>query len=102
MASLEGFFKALFIENYAQVGIDKWVTNEFLIFEMGQAFTWVEFKAFLKDIFYGIWISTDWQLSVERVSLTNDSADISYQNEGDFIYPDPDNPGQRIKERHVA
>ncbi|MDG2461435.1 MAG: hypothetical protein P8M73_11190 [Luminiphilus sp.] len=101
MASLEGFFEALSVENYAQGRIDKWVTDDFLIFEMGKAFTWTEFKAFLDGASYGMWISTDWKLSDERVSLTDDSAHISYQNEGEFVYPDPDNPGQRIKERNV-
>jgi hypothetical protein len=48
MASLEGFFKALSVEKYARGGFDKWVIDDFLIFEMGKALPGWSFRLFLK------------------------------------------------------
>ena len=100
LATLNGFFRALSVENYPNPAISDWITDDFLIFEMGEAFTWTRFQSFLEGAGYGGWISTDWQFSDLRVSLAGQAAHISYVNEGNFIYPDADNPGKRLQERN--
>jgi hypothetical protein len=101
MATLLGFFDALSVENYPSPNIQDWVTDDFLIFEMGQAFSWDDFSAFLAEASYDTWVSTEWRLSDARVSLSDGAAHISYVNRGEFVYPDPDNPGQQLKESNM-
>ena len=80
--------------------MEDWITDDFLIFEMGEVFTWPSFQAFLAGAGYADWISTDWQFSELRVSVSGQAAHISYVNEGEFIYPDPANPEGRLRERN--
>ena len=101
MATLLGFFDALSVENYPHSNMQDWVTDDFLIFEMGQAFSWDDFAVFLAEASYDTWVSTEWRLSEARVSLTDGAAHISYVNRGEFVYPDPDNPGQQLKESNM-
>ena len=101
MATLLGFFDALSVENYPHSNMQDWVTDDFLIFEMGQAFSWDDFAAFFAEASYDTWVSTEWRLSEARVSLTEGAAHISYVNRGEFVYPDPDNPGQQLKESNM-
>lgn len=101
MASLRGFFTALSVENYPDPKMKDRITDDFLIFEMGKAFSWERFQYFLNDAGYSAWTSTRWQFSEARVSLSGSSAHVSYVNTGEFVYPDPDNPGQALRERNV-
>ena len=98
VATLEGFFAAFSVEHYPNPDIHQWITEDFLIFEMGEAFDWPRFEAFLENAGYADWISTDWQFSDIRVNVTSDAAHISYVNEGVFVYPDPENTEQRLRE----
>jgi hypothetical protein len=101
MAALEGFFNALSVENYPNPGIKNWITEDFLIFEMGKSFSWERFQAFLDEAGYSAWTSTRWEFSEARVSLSGNSAHISYVNTGKFVYPDPANSGRALLERNV-
>ena len=96
--TLEGFFAAFSVEHYPNPEIHDWITDDFLIFEMGQAFDWASFGAFLDDAGYANWLSTEWRFSDIRVSLSGGAAHISYVNEGEFVYPDPENPNQLLRE----
>ena len=98
VATLEGFFAAFSVENYPNPEIHEWITEDFLIFEMGEAFDWPRFEGFLDSAGYANWLSTDWQFSDIRVSVSSDAAHISYVNEGVFVYPDPDNTEQLLRE----
>ena len=69
VATLEGFFAAFSVEHYPNPSMDDWITDDFLIFEMGEIFTWGSFQAFLAGAGYADWISTDWQFSELRVSV---------------------------------
>ena len=100
VATLEGFFAAFSVEHYPNPSMGDWITDDFLIFEMGEVFTWPSFQAFLAGAGYADWISTDWQFSELRVSVSGQAAHISYVNEGEFIYPDPANPEGRLRERN--
>ena len=66
MSTLLGFFDALSVENYPHSNMQDWVTDDFLIFEMGQAFSWDDFSAFLAEASYDTWVSTEWRLSEAR------------------------------------
>ena len=98
VATLEGFFAALSAEHYPNPDMYQWITEDFLIFEMGEAFDWPRFEGFLESAGYANWLSTDWQFSDIRVSVTSDSAHISYANEGVFVYPDPENTEHLLRE----
>ena len=100
VATLEGFFAAFSVEHYPNPSMGDWITDDFLIFEMGEVFTWPSFQEFLAGSGYADWISTDWQFSDLRVSVSAHAAHISYVNEGEFIYRDPANPEGRLRERN--
>ena len=74
VATLEGFFAAFSVEHYPNPSMDDWITDDFLIFEMGEVFTWPSFQDFLAGEGYADWISTDWQFSELRVSLSGQAA----------------------------
>lgn len=101
VATLEGFFQALSVEHYPNPKIHDWVTEDFLIFEMGEAFDWPRFQAFLDSAGYANWVSTDWRFSDLRVSVSPGSAHISYVNKGEFIYPDPADATQMLREQNM-
>ena len=44
--TLESFFSALSVENYGNGDLENIVTDDFVIFEMGQRFTLPQFKEF--------------------------------------------------------
>ena len=96
--TLEGFFAAFSVEHYPNPEIHKWITDDFLIFEMGEAFDWESFGAFLEAAGYADWLSTEWRFSDIRVSLSEGAAHISYVNEGEFVYPDPKDRNQLLRE----
>jgi len=101
MVTLQGFFDALSVEHYPNPRMNDWITHDFLIFEMGTSFSWARFQDFLNQAGYGTWTSTKWRFSEVRVSSAEYSAHISYVNTGEFVYPDPDAPGQSLIERNV-
>ena len=47
---------------------------------------------------YADWLSTEWRFSDIRVSLSEGAAHISYVNEGEFVYPDPEDRNQLLRE----
>ena len=47
LGTLEAFFSALSVENYGNGDLETLITDDFVIFEMGQRFTLEEFKEFL-------------------------------------------------------
>lgn len=101
LAVLAGFFDALSVENYPSDEMNRWISADFMIFEMGQAFSWPDFQAFLSSAGYGNWLSTDWQFSDIKVSLDEHSAHLSYVNTGQFIYPDVSDPSLTMREDNV-
>lgn len=100
-AALAGFFNALSVENYPRDAMDRWITDDFVIFEMGQAFSWPQFQTFLSGAGYANWLSTDWQFSDIKISLDERSAHLSYVNTGQFIYPDPGDASMTTREENV-
>ena len=92
MKTLEAFFSALSVEAYGNGDLEALVTDDFVIFEMGQRFTLSEFKAFLASANYADWHATDWVISNYTVTSDQSSAHIFYQNDGVFLFPGSDKP----------
>ena len=80
ITTLESFFSALSVENYGNGDLEKIVTDDFVIFEMGQRFTLPEFKEFLASANYTDWVSTRWVLSNHTITSAHESSHIFYQN----------------------
>ena len=76
-----------------------WITDDFLIFEMGEVFTWRSLRCFTKRATQTGSASTG-NLRVSGQCVSGQAAHISYVNEGEFIYPDPANPEGRLRERN--
>ena len=83
ISKLNQFFELLDLEVYQKENISKILTNHFHIFEMGKAWNMDEFDEFIQEASKTT-ISTDWVLSNYVVSLDENSAHISYVNDGVF------------------
>ena len=83
IAKLNQFFELLDLEVYQKENISKILTNDFHIFEMGKAWNMDEFDEFIQEASKTT-ISTDWILSNYVVSIDENSAHISYVNDGVF------------------
>ena len=83
ISKLNQFFELLDLEVYQKENISKILTNDFHIFEMGKAWNMDEFDEFIQEASKTT-ISTDWVLSNYVVSLDENSAHISYVNDGVF------------------
>ena len=83
ISKLNQFFNLLDIEIYQKEEILTILTDDFQIFEMGKAWDMDEFDEFLQEA-SKITVSTDWVLSNYVVSIDDNSAHISYVNDGVF------------------
>jgi len=90
---LNQFFELLDFKVYKKENISQILTDDFQIFEMGKPWDMDEFDVFINDASKTT-ISTYWTLSDYKVSIDDNSAHISYVNNGVFsttnnetIYP---------------
>ena len=83
ISKLNQFFNLLDIEIYQKEKILTILTDDFQIFEMGKAWDMNEFDEFLQDASKTT-VSTNWVLSNYVVSIDDNSAHISYVNDGVF------------------
>ena len=83
ISKLNQFFNLLDIEIYQKEKILTILTDDFQIFEMGKAWDMNEFDEFLQEASKTT-VSTDWVLSNYVVSIDDNSAHISYVNDGVF------------------
>ena len=74
------------------------MTDDFIIYEMGDKFTLNEFTDFIESAGFLGWESTEWFLSDFTISIDNNSAHASYLNIGVFVYPNPYAPEILLKE----
>lgn len=95
---INSFFNALNIKNYDKKLLKQKVTNDFVIFEMGDKFTLDEFTNFIELSGFLEWDSTEWILSDFKISIDSSSAHVSYLNTGTFVYPNPYKEGITLKE----
>ena len=101
LGTLEAFFSALSVENYGNGDLETIITDDFIIFEMGQRFTLKEFKEFLASANYANWLSTKWSISNYTITSSNDSAHIFYQNNGVFVFPSEDMPKKLTQQKNM-
>ena len=83
ISKLSQFFELLDLEFYEKDKVSTVITSDFLIFEMGKAWNMDEFDEFIQEA-SNTTISTDWVLSNYVVSIDDNSAHISYVNDGVF------------------
>lgn len=83
ISKLNQFFELLDLEVYEKEKVSTVITDDFLIFEMGKAWNMDEFDEFIEEA-SNTTISTDWVLSNYEVSIDDNSAHISYVNDGVF------------------
>ena len=99
--ALNKFFDALSIDNYENGALENQVTDDFIIFEMGQRFTLAQFKTFLASANYKNWKSTQWTISDATVTSVNGMTHISYKNTGVFVFPSQDSSTKLTEQRNI-
>ena len=83
IAKVNQFFELLDIEVYKKEKVLTILTNDFQIFEMGKSWDMNEFDEFLQEASKTT-IKTDWVLTDFVVSIDENSAHVSYVNDGIF------------------
>jgi len=83
IAKVNHFFELLDIEVYKKEKVLTILTNDFQIFEMGKSWDMNEFDEFLQEASKTT-ITTDWVLTDFVVSIDENSAHVSYVNDGIF------------------
>lgn len=99
--ALNKFFDALSVDNYESGALENQVTDDFIIFEMGQRFTLAQFKTFLASANYENWKSTQWTISDATVTSGNGMTHISYKNTGVFVFPSKDSSTKLTEQRNI-
>jgi len=99
--ALNKFFDALSVDNYESGALENQVTDDFMIFEMGQRFTLAQFKTFLASANYKNWKSTRWTISDATVTSVNGMTHISYKNTGVFVFPSQDSSPGLTEQRNI-
>ena len=99
--ALNKFFDALSVDNYQSGALENQVTDDFIIFEMGQRFTLAQFKTFLASANYENWKSTQWTISDATVTSVNGMTHISYKNTGVFVFPSQDSSTKLTEQRNI-
>ncbi len=83
IAKVNQFFELIDIEVYKKEKVLTILTNDFQIFEMGKSWDMNEFDEFLQEASKTT-ITTDWVLTDFVVSIDENSAHVSYVNDGIF------------------
>ena len=99
--ALNKFFDALSVDNYESGALENQVTDDFIIFEMGQRFTLAQFTTFLASANYENWKSTQWTISDATVTSVNGMTHISYKNTGIFVFPSQDSSTKLTEQRNI-
>ena len=83
IAKVNQFFELLDIEVYQKEKVLTILTDDFQIFEMGKSWDMNEFDEFLQEASKTT-LTTDWVLTNFVVSIDENSAHVSYVNDGLF------------------
>ena len=80
--TVEGFFEALDVKNNNPDLLDNYVTQDFILYEVGRKMNKDEFIEFVSGFPL---IESDWELSDFRISTDFNSAHVSLLNTGNFV-----------------
>ena len=79
--TIKGMFHSFSVESDDRDNFYDFVTNDFVIYEMGKIFNASEFLA----LDFSKTIEDDWKLSDFKISIYNESAHVYFKNTGRFI-----------------
>ena len=82
MNTLLGMFDSFSVESSDKDNFYNWVTDDYLLYEMGKTFTASEFIEFASSFNA---IEDDWELSDMKISIDNNSAHAYFKNKGRFV-----------------
>ena len=82
MNTLLGMFDSFSVESSDKDNFYNWVTDDYLLYEMGKTFTASEFLEFASSFNT---IEDDWELSDMKISIDNNSANAYFKNNGRFV-----------------
>ena len=82
MNTLLGMFDSFSVESSNKNNFYNWVTDDYLLYEMGKTFTASEFLEFASSFNT---IEDDWELSDMKISIDNNSAHAYFKNKGRFL-----------------
>ena len=82
MNTLLGMFDSFSVESSDKNNFYNWVTDDYLLYEMGKTFTASEFLEFASSFNT---IEDDWELSDMKISIDNNSAHVYFKNKGRFV-----------------
>ena len=82
MNTLLGMFDSFSVESSDKDNFYNWVTDDYLLYEMGKTFTASEFLEFARSFNT---IEDDWELSDMKISIDNNSAHAYFKNKGRFV-----------------
>ena len=82
MNTLLGMFDSFSVESSNKNNFYNWVTDDYLLYEMGKTFTASEFIEFASSFNT---IEDDWELSDMKISIDNNSAHAYFKNKGRFV-----------------
>jgi len=82
MNTLLGMFDSFSVESSDKDNFYNWVTDDYLLYEMGKTFTASEFLEFASSFNT---IEDDWELSDMKISIDNNSAHAYFKNKGRFL-----------------
>ena len=82
MNTLLGMFDSFSVESSDKSNFYNWVTDDYLLYEMGKTFTASEFLEFASSFNT---IEDDWELSDMKISIDNNSAHAYFKNKGRFV-----------------
>ena len=89
MELLDNYFTALDVDNLESNMIDKYITDNYFIFEAEKKMPTKDFKVFISEAFKSFnTASSEWAFSDIRISTDINSAHISYINDGKFLSHD--------------
>tara|TARA_Y100000590_G_scaffold317020_1_gene358553 strand:- start:579 stop:1043 length:465 start_codon:yes stop_codon:yes gene_type:complete len=82
MDTILGMFDSFSVESSNKDNFYKWVTDDYVLYEMGRTFTASEFLEFASS--FNI-IEDDWELSEMTISIDDKTAHAYFKNKGRFV-----------------
>ena len=82
MNTLLGMFDSFSVESSNKENFYNWVTDDYVLYEMGRTFTASEFLEFASSFNT---IEDDWEISDMTISIDDETAHAYFKNKGRFV-----------------